>query len=340
MTRVQRLPPANLFIPLHEREIQVENITSHASFPPATALLSTQEENLSSQGEKVAAETTDLESNTVRQSTFPFKKVLLAVLGFVLVGVCSGALYVFVLDKTGSTKNMLLKAFGAHNQDLKRATSRALETNSKPLQSVPVVLGSLSKEPKTALSSSKKTPAIILGIVVLLILAGAAVGGYFLYQKIAEDQQYSTHGVSQLNDDLKAKQGEIDRLNNEIGTKNAAIENLEGLEKSKPDTRIFALVLYAVSCVVNGAITIYSHILLRNQDKASKLLLGVFPNRMILWLFIGVNLLFLLSSIVCSLVTGQYFALISYIASFFPLLIILVVAQRSFYSKCYGQLCQ
>jgi thioredoxin reductase (NADPH) len=72
---------------------------------------------------------TELDSSKVKQNHSTFKKTLLAVLGFVLVSVCFGAFYVFIVDKSGSYKGILKTASGTDSKELKRASETKLRSS-------------------------------------------------------------------------------------------------------------------------------------------------------------------------------------------------------------------
>jgi hypothetical protein len=145
---------------------------------------------------------TDVEGKAAKAGASPLKTALLALLGLVLVGLCSGAVYVFILDKSGDSKSMLMKALGVHKARPHSNSGVNLHADqqgtSSVLPNVPVVSKALSKASATVSPSSSKTPIIIISVVFVLILAGVAVGVYFFYRKTVEDQEVAMHGYDQL----------------------------------------------------------------------------------------------------------------------------------------------
>jgi type II secretory pathway pseudopilin PulG len=262
-------------------------------------------------------ETNDLEASTAKQSSSSFKKFLLSVLGFVLVGFCSGAFYVLVLDRTGSTKDMLMKVLGAQNQVLKRSNSRVPDKNDFiSIKSVPGVPEGKFHTVQSDLLSINMKPVIILSVVILLILAGVFVGGYFLYQKTVEDQRFAKLGVDHFNGELKSKQGEIDQLNQEIDNSKQDLANSDSLS---------LWIVPLVSSIVNGAIFSYHAKKKSSQIRETSTHKNDNP---IVKVFIGLNVLFGIASVVCCFLRGQFLPIVFYIGSVVVLIIIALLSLK------------
>jgi flagellar basal body-associated protein FliL len=135
------------------------------------------------------------------------KPVLLAVLGFIFLGVVSGLLYVFVLDKMGTLKGML-------NKTVTGGQAASLKATVPPQNLPAAIKTTLTSRTSTTLSS--KAPMIVICVFVVLVVIGACVGGYFLYQKMAADQPASMTRIAHLNEVLKKQGDDISKMEQDL----------------------------------------------------------------------------------------------------------------------------
>jgi flagellar basal body-associated protein FliL len=138
---------------------------------------------------------------------------------FVFLVFASGTLYFFVFDRSWS----LSKVLGRGNQGMpsQAQTSRPVGTGAVPaVPSIPIAQFQ-AKTTNCTKTAPSKAPVIVLSVIVVLILAGIAVGGYILYQVMADEQHATMQQVGILNDELREKNAKIAELENGVNGANS-----------------------------------------------------------------------------------------------------------------------